>query len=122
MNLLILEDSLEIQELYQDTLGSLCKKITCFSTTQEALDFLLLNHFDIDLIITDYNLPDFTGVELIQMLYQKDICIPFVFCTGCIEEIRINDIAYPHFVAIIQKGEAGFLAVIEKIIQEEKTK
>ena len=39
-----------------------------------------------DLILCDYNLPQYTGVEALKELNSRDILVPFIFVTGAMPE------------------------------------
>jgi two-component sensor histidine kinase len=40
------------------------------------------------LVISDYNLPHFNGIQAFQMLQEQDVRIPFILCSGALGESR----------------------------------
>ena len=44
-----------------------------------------------DIVLSDYNLPQYNGLEALQDLTQKKLLIPFIFVTGTIDEETAAD-------------------------------
>lgn len=60
---------------------------TTFADPESALQALLTQHFDI--VVTDQNMPDFSGVEVANILRTRGVDLPIVLSTGLIsEELR----------------------------------
>lgn len=53
-----------------------------------------LNNFIPDVVISDYNLPTCTGLEILHLVQEKDPTLPFIFLTGTVhdEELAANTI------------------------------
>lgn len=45
-----------------------------------------LNEFNPELIVSDFNLPTFTGFKALKMMQEKGLDIPFIFVTGTLGE------------------------------------
>ena len=58
-----------------------------------------------DVIISDYNLPTCTGLEILQMVHEEDSNVPFIFLTGTIhdEELAANTILAGAWGFILKK-------------------
>lgn len=69
-------------------------------TAKELLD---LDAEIIDVIICDWNMPNFTGIELLEHLRNKNIAMPFLMVTGR------NDAS-----SVIEAKEKGVTAYIRK--------
>ncbi|MFZ6026142.1 MAG: GAF domain-containing protein [Chloroflexota bacterium] len=57
-------------------------------TTQE--DYVAALGPDLDLILADYNLPQFTALQALHLLQSTSLDIPFIVVTGSIEEVAIE--------------------------------
>lgn len=68
---------------------------------KEALE--LLNNEWLDLVITDYNMPDMNGMELIQEMKKDDIlnAIPVLVVTTEGSKVKVEE--------FIEKGAAGYV-------------
>ena len=86
LRLLILEDSQDDAALLVDTLESGGYHVSFERVdTPQALDSALEKK-DWDLIISDYSMPHFSGLDALSMLRAKDSNLPFIFVSGTIGE------------------------------------
>lgn len=53
-----------------------------------------LSSFIPDVVISDYNLPTCTGLDIMQLVQEKDPSLPFIFLTGTVndEELAANTV------------------------------
>lgn len=74
-----------------------------------------LVNFIPDVVISDYNLPTCTGLDILQLVQQKDPGLPFIFLTGTVhdEELAANTIL---------AGASGFILKKHMNNLEEKLK
>ncbi len=84
--ILILEDrqtdaDLAVRELHRAGLKFEFERV---ETKDQFLD--ALKRFDPDLILSDYTLPQFNGLEALQLLKEANIDRPFILCTGSLTE------------------------------------
>jgi len=68
--------------------------ITGFSRADEAWDWLAAN--DIDLLITDLNMPEMDGQELVRMMNQKSPDTPVFIISGAYTSEELNRIGSAH--------------------------
>ena len=80
LNILYIEDEEKIKENVKATLKLFCENIFDASTIQEAKE--LINHNRIDIIISDINLPDTTGIEFIKEFRKIDKTIPIIILSA----------------------------------------
>jgi len=66
VRVLVAEDSLPIQSLYRLLLSEMGAQAQLCSDGQEALDYLHQNSTEVDLLITDLEMPRLSGHELLQ--------------------------------------------------------
>ncbi|MHA2104829.1 MAG: response regulator [Candidatus Hodarchaeales archaeon] len=55
-------------------------EIMQFESPKKALNFIFSNK--VDLIISDCEMPEFTGIDLLFLLRTSGIELPFILCTG----------------------------------------
>lgn len=62
-------------------------------------------NFAPDVVISDYNLPTCTGLEVLQLVQEIDSSVPFIFLTGTIndEELAANTILAGAWGYILKK-------------------
>ncbi len=84
LSLLILEEDFLDVELFLARLeqaGYLCQTdlVTSKETFQERLE---LDHDRYDIILADYQLPNFSGLQALNLVLAKDLLIPFIMVSG----------------------------------------
>jgi diguanylate cyclase (GGDEF)-like protein/PAS domain S-box-containing protein len=88
--ILFLEDAATDAELIERELRKANIAFTSHRVETKA-DFLkALTEFRPDIILSDYSLPQFSGLEAIRLLKEKEIHVPFILITGSLtEEIAV---------------------------------
>lgn len=97
---LVVDDDPNLTDLLVDTLTAIGYEPYSAGSAQEALK--LLSSMKIDLVISDINMPEMSGIELLQEIKKKNRRLPVMLITG-IGSDGIKDQAY-------SKGADGFLA------------
>ncbi len=121
LKIVILEDDKGLNELISRRLKKANYDVFNFQNAKSAIEWLALNRGD--LIITDLELPDYSGDEFIDILSKNNINIPFIVATGKGSE----SIA----VEMLKKGAKDYLikdtafldklpSVVEKIWRESQ--
>lgn len=64
-------------------------------------DFVKLLRPDLDLVLSDYNMPQFTGLRALEILRQRDPDLPFIIVSGAIGEDRA--------VSVMRQGATDYL-------------
>ncbi len=126
LNILILEDVSTDAELLVHELRR--EKIEFASKIVDTKkDFLReLNDFEPDMIISDYMMPQFTGMEALELVKEHTPFIPFIICTGSMnEEVAVECMKagaddYVLKNHIVRIGPAVRSALAKKLISEKK--
>lgn len=79
---LVLDDEQIITKSIKDHLD--LYQVDCFNNPQEALDALEINHYR--LIVSDYRMPEMTGIEFLQKARQKDAYDKAILMTAFAEK------------------------------------
>ena len=78
--LLMIDDEVDLVESLKDILqDSFAEVVTCHKPEQ-AYELCLNSHFD--LIISDHNMAEVNGLELLKILRSEGIMTPFILMTG----------------------------------------
>lgn len=80
MSILYVEDEISIRENVKKVLLLLCEKVYDIDCSEKAKDILNNNH--IDIIISDINLPNKSGIEFIKELREIDRTIPVILLSA----------------------------------------
>lgn len=80
MKILLLEDELMLQRSIAEYIQELGYTINCFSDGQEAKQELEKNAYD--LLLLDINVPNFTGLQLVEFLKQNHDFTPTIFLSA----------------------------------------
>ncbi len=91
IKLLHLEDSLSDSELIQSLVESGGIEHNYFLADNEKEFINILETEKVDIILCDYNLPDYNGNDALKVVREKYSHIPFIFVSGTIgEDTAIN--------------------------------
>ncbi len=89
LKLLFVEDEDDLIEIITDTLNKLQASFLTAKNGEEALDVIKQNP-DIDIIITDLNMPIMSGLELIEKLNEDNFDKPIIVMSAHTEVDYIN--------------------------------
>jgi signal transduction histidine kinase/DNA-binding response OmpR family regulator len=91
LKILHLEDSIKDSDLIRSLIES--EKIGCdYFLVENENDFInILETEMIDIILSDYNLPDYNGDEALKIVREKYYHIPFIFVSGVMGEDKAID-------------------------------
>jgi diguanylate cyclase (GGDEF)-like protein/PAS domain S-box-containing protein len=123
LRVLMVEDNpddafLELQTIQQGGYTVFSERV---DTRNALLQSFTNNHWD--LVISDYSMPNFSGVEALQVIREHDTDIPFIFVSGTIGEERA--------VAAIKNGANDYvnkdnlvrlIPVMERVFEEIRIK
>ncbi|WP_020530377.1 sigma-54-dependent transcriptional regulator [Flexithrix dorotheae] len=108
-SILIVDDSYDMLEVIQRQLTSLNYDTFQASTVQDAID--ILKHSDVDLLITDLQMPVTNGMELVKYSATNFPGIPILVITG-----------YPSVSGAVEAMKSGALEYLVKPFTAEELK
>ena len=85
LNVLYVEDSKTIREQFTGILNKLFDNVVIARNGREAIDKFTTNQdedFDINIVISDINMPFMDGMELLELIREIDSDIPFILTTA----------------------------------------
>lgn len=82
ISILYVEDENDVREFTSKLLSSLLKKVYCASNGQEGLEVYKQNKDDIDLIISDINMPKMDGLTMCEEIKKLNNDIPLVITSA----------------------------------------
>jgi PAS domain S-box-containing protein len=124
LNLLIVEDSLDDAELLVHELRRAGYAPRWQRVDTEA-DFLIHLKSPPDLVISDFSMPQFNGIQAVELLRQRGLDIPFILVSGsageerAVEAMKRGATDYLLKDRIARLGSAVKHALEEKRLREE---
>lgn len=118
-NILLVEDSeddlrLVMRALAKGGLNSNCVRVENREDMQQAL-----NSQNWDVVLSDYNLPGFSGTEALQLLQDTGIDLPFIIVSGAIgEETAVTVMRAGAHDYIMKNNLARLVPAIERELRE----
>lgn len=73
-------DILKISKKYLEEISNNSLQITSLQVPQNVFSILQSNQFDV--IVSDYQMPNYTGLQLLKDLKKQQVDIPFIIFTG----------------------------------------
>jgi DNA-binding NtrC family response regulator len=93
-SLLIVDDEPDLRELLALTLANIAAAVHTASNGKEALEIIKTG--TIDVVLSDINMPEMNGLELLAQVRDLGLDIPFIFVTGyadstkCVQALRLG--------------------------------
>lgn len=81
-HIVFVDDEDDMVYLYKAVLESMGYSVTAFNDSTKAYQYMIEDHCDFDLLITDQTMPDITGISLAKHLHEERPEIPVLICTG----------------------------------------
>lgn len=80
--ILLVDDDSRVLHVYKEFLKDEGFEVFAKPDGKSAFEFLTDCRFDIDLVVTDFDMPFMNGVELIAKIKEKKIDLPVVIFSG----------------------------------------
>lgn len=105
---LVVEDQDKVREMIMTTLERQGFDAFDCSNGHDAIQIIDENPDAFDVILSDQNMPEMTGIEMIQILHKKYPNIPFIILSGYSEKkIQALIDNHPAIKAVLRKPVAG---------------
>ena len=102
-SVLFVDDEKAMVDVIQPILERLGYKVTARTSSIEALEAFRANPDRFDLVITDFTMPNMTGMELAKALFKLRSDIPVILCTGYSEHINEDKVKRSGIRAFVVK-------------------
>lgn len=127
LHVLVLEDSLDDTELMLEQLIQ-AEFDPTWQRVETELEYLAQLSPDIDVILSDYTMPQFNARRALELLQERGLDIPFIVVTGSITEATALELTQSGASDYLIKdrmarlGRAVAQAIEEKQLRQEKQK
>lgn len=124
IKILLLEDNENDMELIKSELSSSLSYQLRFEWAITKADFhRKLNAFAPDIVISDYSLPQFSGLDALQLCLEKDTFLPFIIVTGSIsEEAAADCIKSGAWDYVVKERLHRLPGAVENVLQLKKVR
>lgn len=124
LQVLVVEDSQNDAELTIFELNRAGYRVEWVMVANER-DYLAALNPQLDLILADYNLPQFNALRALHLLQESDLDIPFIVVTGSMEEVAIECMKQGASDYLLKDrlgrlGQAVERALAQKQLRDEK--
>lgn len=100
---LLVDDDKKVAFMETHLMEKLGYTVTCFIDGAEAFENFRNNPGLFDVVITDMNMPQMTGIELAQKIYNIRPDIPVIICTGLGDALDHRKLSLPPVKGFLKK-------------------
>ena len=104
--ILLVDDEKDILELFTEYLSSSGFNTISFQNPMKALDYFYQYQSNCFLVITDYKMPQMSGLELIKKIREKDI------------DYKIKTIVISAFIKDNLPYDKSYITTVDKILEK----
>lgn len=118
--ILIVDDDPDIRDIFREGIQYSGYACVTANSAYEALE--ILKHQRIDVVVSDINMPEMNGLELIKIIKQRHDC-DVIIMTGYVEDFTYEEIIGRGASDFIQKPVriSEFIARLKRVIFERDT-
>ncbi|MDB2330943.1 ATP-binding protein [Alteromonas sp.] len=102
-HVVLIDDELAICQLGEALLSQMGCNIVTFQNTEACINYLKIHEEEVNVVITDYAMPEMNGDAFIAALRATDISLPCVVSTGFTDLVSSDNCARWDCAAIISK-------------------
>jgi PAS domain S-box-containing protein len=103
LRILAIEDQRELLDVLKQMLQEMGHECIACATPEDSLQLIKDQHQTLDLIITDYSMPEITGMDIIRYCDENHLVIPVILCSGYGARIPKEFLANPDRCLFINK-------------------
>jgi PAS domain S-box-containing protein len=103
VNLAIIDDEVAVAIMLKEVLSSYNFNVTTFENSAEGVQAICSDDKPFDMVITDYTMPEMTGIDAMKLIHAVHPEIPIILCSGNFDSISIKPELQKHFVAFFEK-------------------
>lgn len=115
MNIMFVDDNKDLIFLFESIFCDNNINYNVFSDPIKALEFYKNNYDEIDLVISDYDMPKMNGKKLLFELINVNSDVKFVFLTGSSFNIDEETMSSKNVLEVYQKPIFKIKEFIQKI-------
>jgi DNA-binding NtrC family response regulator len=104
--ILLIDDEKDILDLFTEYLSSNGFNTISFQNPMEALNYFYQNQSNCSLVITDYKMPQMSGLDLIKKIREKDI------------DCKIKTIVISAFIKDSLPYDKSYIITVDKILEK----
>jgi len=100
-HIMLIDDDDDILQIQKQLIEHLGYKVTAFNDSLLALESFSQNPHNYDLILTDMNMPELSGLALSKLMLHINSQIPIILCTGftdSVNEATLKSVGIKKFV------------------------
>ncbi len=102
-HVLYIDDDEVMLVMVEHLLRNLGYRATCLADPLAAIAVVQTHTREVDLVVTDFNMPDMSGLDVARVLHETDPDVPVVICSGFISEALRADAKAVGVVALMRK-------------------
>ena len=91
-NILFVDDNREFLDVTEKMLINLGCNVTKADSPVKAQEIFSNSPESFDLVISDYSMPEFNGIEFSRKIYNKEKLIPVIICSGTVIDLQKESI------------------------------
>lgn len=120
--IVLVEDEDMVREYGYRILSRYGYRVKAFHNGQDAMDYLLQNPRDAELILTDVVMPVMTGPQLVDGLHEKGFLIPVIFISGYTDDEILRHGVMTQKVNFVHKPfkAQALLQKVREVLEREK--
>ena len=86
-NIVVVEDDPLVLQVHAEMLKALGHNVSAFASPMTALGHVQGSTADVDLLITDYRMPQISGLDLVAQLRDSGCGFPTMILTGSVNDV-----------------------------------